>query len=403
MSLFLPARRARERAPLAAPHPVALLAIVLACASLGELALFRVDWRPLIESKNDLRSMIVAAEALLSHRPLYDATNLCIGCYPSPFTYLPGSVLPFAPLAGMDPYLAFAIFTGLSAALFAGGVAALLVRELGARPALALALGAGGLLLFPSIDNVLWGQSQLALVGLVALGLALPPVAGGILIGVASYYKLYPALLLGALLLSGDRRRAAAGLATALGIGLAGLALFGLETHRAFLAFLPRLADFFNGPSHALANYSVRNHLGIHGAPDALVRAVALLTPCAWALGAWRLRRSGALCRAWTLGAMLLISPIVWRSYFLMALPIGILLYPHIRGRSGAWQWIYVTCLALALTAGLNMFVPPLAAAPPLPTIGIAGLCGLCLAVGRAEARDEGATRALDGAMEPER
>src|SRR5436853_4055536 len=100
-----PARGSRSGPPRFA----ITLIIGLAGLSAGMLALYRVDWRPLIEGKNDLWSMVGAAQAFLQGRPIYDATNLCIGCYPSPFTYLPGSLLPFVSLVGINAYLAFAL------------------------------------------------------------------------------------------------------------------------------------------------------------------------------------------------------------------------------------------------------------------------------------------------------
>jgi hypothetical protein len=379
---------ARSQAPM--PAPIIISLFVLLCISLGELGLLRVDWRPLIETKNDLRSMIVAAEAFMSGQPIYEATNLCLGCYPSPFTYLPGSLLPFVPLAGRDPYLAFTLFTTLSVLIFVAGVAALLRSEIGCRSRAALLLASSGLLLFPVADNIYWGQSQLLLVGAVALGLASPPLIGGILIGVASYYKLYPALLIGAWVLAGDWRRALAGIGTALLLLLASLAYFGVEQHMQFIAFLGRLADFFNGSGHSLANYSLRNHLGLWGAPALLVRALAPLLICAWLAAAWRLRRKRRLCFALTIGATMLISPIVWRSYFLLAIPMAILLYPHVRNSSKALQWIYGASIVAMLTAGINVFVRALAAWPPLPTIGVVIFCGLCLFLDRHPAHVDG-------------
>src|SRR5215813_7336022 len=94
-----------------APRFVIILFLCLLCFSLGMLALFHVDWRPLIEGKNDLWSMIGAADAFLHNRPIYDASSSCVdsGCFPFPFAYPPGSLLPFIPLVGLNPYLAFAL------------------------------------------------------------------------------------------------------------------------------------------------------------------------------------------------------------------------------------------------------------------------------------------------------
>src|SRR5207247_7361850 len=123
----------------------------------------------------------------------------------------------------------------------------------------ALLAGLGALLLFPAVDTILWSQSQMLLTGVIALAFVAPPVVGGILIGVAGYYKLYPALLIGTFVLTGDRRRGIAGIATIAALGLASLAFFGLALHLEFLRFLAGLVTFFSAPLYHVANYSLHS------------------------------------------------------------------------------------------------------------------------------------------------
>jgi len=357
-----------------------ILLLCLLCLSLGMLTLFHVDWRPLIEGKNDLWSMIGAADAFLHNRPLYDVAHPCAnsGCFPFPFAYPPGGLLPFIALVGMPPYWAFALFTGLSVAVFVLGVVLLLRRYTGCSRGQALVIGLGGLLLFPAVDNILWGQSQLLLTGMIALAIAAPPVAGGLLIGVASYYKLYPALLIGAFWLSGDRRRGGVGAATVAVLGLASVAFFGLGPHLEFLRFLAGLVAFFSLPQYHIANYSLRSLLVFYDLPARLVDAATLLLALVWALGAWRLRGDRQRCYAFTLGASLLMSPIVWRNYFLLGILIAILLYRHVWSQRIVVRSIYAFGVLAVLTAGLNLFVPALASVPTVPLLGVVALCSLC-------------------------
>jgi hypothetical protein len=362
------------------PRWIVILLLCLLCLSLGMLTLFHVDWRPLIEGKNDLWSMIGAADAFLHNRPIYDVAHPCAnsGCFPFPFAYPPGGLLPFIALVGVRPYWAFALFTGVSVGMFVLGVALLLRRCTGCSRGQALLIGLAGLLLFPAIDNILWGQSQLLLTGVIALAIAAPPVAGGLLIGVASYYKLYPALLIGAFWLSGERRRGGVGAATVAVLGLASLAFFGLGPHLEFLRFLASLVAFFNLPQYHIANYSLRSLLVFYALPAQLVETATLLIALGWALGAWRLRGDRQRCYAFTLGASLLMSPIVWRNYFLLGILIAILLYGHVRSQGIAVRSIYAVGVLAVLTAGLNLFVPALARVPTVPLLGAVALCGLC-------------------------
>jgi Glycosyltransferase family 87 len=362
------------------PRLIVILLLGLLCLSLGMLTLFHVDWRPLIEGKNDLWSMIGAADAFLHSRPLYNVAHPCAnsGCFPFPFAYPPGGLLPFVALVGVQPYWAFALFTGLSVGVFVLGVVLLLRRYTRCSRGQALAVGLGGLLLFPAVDNILWGQSQLLLTGMIALAITAPPVAGGLLIGVASYYKLYPALLIGAFWLNGERRRAGVGAATAAVLGLASLAFFGLGPHLEFLRFLASLVAFFSLPQYHIANYSLRSMLVFYDLPMRLVDLATLVVSLGWALGAWRLRDDRQRCYAFTLGASLLMSPIVWRNYFLLGIPIAILLYRYVRSHGIVVQSIYLVGVLMVLTAGLNLFVPALASLPTVPLIGVVALCGLC-------------------------
>jgi len=54
------------------------------------------------------------------------------------------------------------------------------------------------------------------------------------------------------------------------------------------------------------------------------------------------------------------------------------LLYARVRTRGRTVQALYVAGVVAMLTAGLNLFVPALAAVP-LPLLGTISLCGLCM------------------------
>ena len=114
------------------------------------------------------------------------------------------------------------------------------------------------------------------------------------------------------------------------------------------------LVAFFSLPQYHIANYSLRSLLVFYDLPARLVDAATLLLALVWAIGAWRLRADRQRCYAFTLGASLLMSPIVWRNYFLLGIPIAILLYGHVRSQSIVVRLIYAVGV---LANGRHVFV----------------------------------------------
>jgi hypothetical protein len=355
--------------PRSAPDRRFLLAIIFLAISVMTwmYTLLNTDVALMITQRNDLRAAIDAAANLVYGQPGAPPVRASSADI---FIYPPATAAAFIPLLPLDPYLAFAIFTLLSYLVYGSSLIALCRRlGYGRRAGLWVALLGG--LIVPALNNVIWGQSQLLLVGMILWAILAPSrLVGGLLIGLASYYKLYALLMLAAFFICGERRRAAIGLATLAGIGLLGLATIGWAKHLEFLNGLSIMTEI--GARISFSLYGVFSSFGLELSP-------AYGTPllgAAWLLGAWRLRRSPMACYAFTFGATLLISPIVWLHYFVFMVPPVIMLYRPAMAQAGPIRLAYILSALLVLNTGLiNTYV----AARPLLIAAIFGVLALAL------------------------
>jgi hypothetical protein len=230
----------------------------------------------------------------------------------------PISALLFRAFDVADPWLAFRIWQGISAALYAVAVA-LLLRRYAGRSWPALALWAFALAGF--WDTLFLGQIYIPLV-LAAVGAWLllergRAVWAGILIGLLVSMKpnflVWPALLF----LAGYSRPALVAGGTVAGISAIPLVVFGPEVYGEWFKLIASDRDraFF------LTNASFAGLAARAGVPAlGLALGVALLLGlAAWAF--WR-KPDPMRASAFALLASLLASPLGWIQYTLFLLPV---------------------------------------------------------------------------------
>lgn len=319
----------------------------------------------------DLAAYTAAAGRLLHGEPIY-TLPIVQGGNPPNYLYPPLIALLFT-LLGPYP-LAWWIWALFSLACW-GGAIAVLLGEL--RLPLGQRLGERGwplliaaLLVFPPVSaHLIWGQVGLPI--LLCLSLSWRDLRrgqegrAGMLLGLAIAIKLYPALICLPLLI---RRRwhafaAAGGLASILVAG--SFAWVGVEQTVFYVReMLPAASDHGVGDP---GNYALREFLG--GQLGFVLITFVVLTPLAL------LARRAPLHSSLALGitAVLLLSPVVWAHYFVLAL------LPWLEALSQASRaTLVLLALIFALLASASaVFYVPLALVPLahlLPTLGVVGL-----------------------------
>lgn len=178
----------------------------------------------------------------------------------------------------------------------------------------------------PVLAHLFWGQLQLLLL-LVLVGSWLclrreRDVAAGVLLGLAIALKIFPALLLVPLLAQRRWRCIATAALTALGALLLSFAAVGWDQGWYYLTTV--LPDV----NRALGQYSpgnnsitsmLRNAIGDGSVADGLSLVIRVVIVSAVAFGAWQLRDNAARACALGITMLLLVPPVIWEHYFVLA------------------------------------------------------------------------------------
>jgi len=278
---------------------------------------------------SDLRSYFDGAQRLRSGLPLYrpDFNLLRDGAYQFIYPPLPAFLLLPMPTyqAAWWCWAAFSIICWLLAL-------ALLLRELSGdirrevsvvwRPVLVAAL----INLPPVLSHLFWGQLQLLLL-LILVGSWLclrreRDVAAGVLLGLAIALKIFPALLFVPLLAQRRWRCVAIAALTAIGVLVLSFAAIGWD--QGWFYFTRVLPDV----NRALGQYSpgnnsitstIRNAIGDGRIADGLSLVIRTVIVGAVAFGAWRLRKNSAHACALGVTMLMLVPPVIWEHYFVLA------------------------------------------------------------------------------------
>jgi alpha-1,2-mannosyltransferase len=178
----------------------------------------------------------------------------------------------------------------------------------------------------PVLSHLFWGQLQLLLLLLlVGSWLCLRrehDIAAGVLLGLAIALKIFPALLIVPLLAQWRWRCVAAAALTAIGVLMLSFAAVGWDQGWFYLTtVLPEV-------NHALGQYSpgnnsitstIRNAIGDAGMADGISLVMRTAIISAVAFGAWRLRNNTARAYALAVTMLMLVPPVIWEHYFVLA------------------------------------------------------------------------------------
>lgn len=230
----------------------------------------------------------------------------------------PASLLLFAPLAWLDPYVTIKVQWWLGLAAYAGFIGFTLHRN--PRPN-AMLLGVWALALPAFWDGIRMGQIYLPMMIAVAAAWHLMerdrPLAAAIVIGCLAALKpnllVWPALLF----IAGHRRMGVtAGLVFA-GASLLPLPFFGAGV---YVQWFEMLSGDLGDRSGFFTNATVMA-IGVRAGSHLLGIALALMV-LAWAAHrAWRARLSMTETSAIAIGVATLASPVAWMHYLLLLLP----------------------------------------------------------------------------------
>lgn len=348
---------ARLRAVAGDSLPVVMLCLVALFVALDAInfSLFALgdDWGPLwvaghLAWTNPVKAYDFHLVSSLQ-RPLVGAIA------ERPFVYPPSALLLFSPLALLPFLVSFGLFMLASLMAFerASSRIGAQVLLLFLAPAVVLAAMAGQPTLLVS-----------ALILFALLRLDENELHAGVLFGVAAMIK-PPLLLLAPIALAGGGywRALAASAATALGIGIASLAAFGVDSWVAWLSALPRFDAVVTGFEpllrNALTPHAMAVRLGLPAAGASFFAAVVAI-PVAWLTFA---RVKDVRIRLVALvGGALLISPYAM-NYELAGLAPAVAAMSFRRARDGIvpaiWAgslFVNVSILGLLAVYGWALF-----------------------------------------------
>ncbi len=414
------------RALLARPIPGPRFWVACWPAALLACALLAADG-PLLRAdildpgrESDFKSFYLAARLAGRGGDIYDLEQLQAAAgaqgIPGPvFPYLYPPLLAHAlrPLAMLSPPAAQQAWAWLGVVLFSlvmitGAAAA--ARHLAPDPArpslghalLALLLGAGLCLLLPYRNNLLLGQVNLLVLAALAVPLSsrgrVAARWGPPLWALAALIKVTPAVLLAYPLARRRPREALGGVAWALGLAAACLALGGVGPWRAYLAHLPGLAHGQQIPGLFPAedpiNFSLVGALlrwtggAPWAAPLAQASAAALLGLAAWAVSRVPGERAASPGQLPLLVIMVAASPLAFRHHVIYLYPAACLALAHaLRAPAGLRGALALGGLVAALGvagADLPQLYPQLALGPAaaraVTSLNLYALLGLYLA-----------------------
>lgn len=296
-----------------------------------------------IYARNDLRTIINAIPDFLNGKSLYKNENGYTG-----YIYPPLSIYVFVPLSYFDALTAFLIFTIVGWLIYFIGTVQLIKSVTTITTAHAGLIAAIPLLFYPSMDNLFWGQSQLLIVGLISLGLTQKSdIVGGLLLGLVTYYKVYPLIIIGCLILNRDYRRAIYALIFFALFVVISVFTFGIAEH---LRFLDALAYVSNRYIHIAQ--SLKTTLQRFAIPNTVISVLPVLY-AVYFLILYKLNEQKQRL-AFGLLSVFILNQIIWRNYYVIIIPIAILLYPTVAQKSH-YRASYVLACILCFSSGLDM------------------------------------------------
>ncbi len=312
-----------------------------------------------------------------------EAGQLLVG-----FLYPPPSALLFVPLAYGDRATAFYAF-GL--VILAAAIIALLLwgrllaRDEHAPPPIAMAaLCAMALVAGPIAENWLGQVDTILLLICVAAIVCLRsdrPVAGGALIALGCWVKIYPVLLLIDLALQPRARRAITSFSiTAMAIPALSLLVLPMSLFADyFTVLLPAMSGrtIVNIDNQSLMAVAGRTGVSLRQALDTyqavpvstLWRALITGTGLAGiaAIG-WRVRRCpGLIPVAWVLATIPLIAPLGWGHSYAYAMPLWILVAANAWARRARFAGVAAVAILIALLPTAHHRLP--IGTDPLPAL----------------------------------
>jgi alpha-1,2-mannosyltransferase len=178
----------------------------------------------------------------------------------------------------------------------------------------------------PVLSHLFWGQLQLLLLlMLVGSWLCLRRernVAAGVLLGLVIALKIFPALLIVPLLVQRRWRCVAAAAFTATLALTLSFAAVGWDQGWFYLTrVLPdvnRLLGQYSPGNNSITS-TIRNAIGNGWVTDGLSLAIRTAIVGAVAFGAWRLRKNSAQACALGVTMLMLVPPVIWEHYFVLA------------------------------------------------------------------------------------
>lgn len=278
---------------------------------------------------SDLLSYFDGSQRLRSGLPLYPPDFNLLRDYPYQFIYPPPLAFLLLPIptyqAAWWCWATFSIICWLLALV-------LLLRELLEgirlkvsvvwRPVLLAAL-----INFPPVlAHLFWGQLQLLLL-LMLVGSWLflrreRDVAAGGLLGLAIAFKIFPALLIVPLLVQRRWRCVAMAVFTAALVLLLSFAAVGWDQGWFYLTrVLPDVNRALGqySPGNNSITSTIRNAIGDGWLANDLSLAIRAAIVGAGVFGAWRLRTDAARACALGVTMLLLVPPVIWEHYFVLA------------------------------------------------------------------------------------
>jgi hypothetical protein len=265
----------------------------------------------------------------------------------APWQYPPTFALLIAPLALLPYPAAFALFMGLTLALYLWLIHAILPDRRAILAALAFSA---------AFVNALGGQNGFLSAALLGGGLMLletRPVAAGVLIGLLAYKPHLGLLVPFVLAAGGYWRTIAAATAAALIFALAAWLAFGTESWEGFWRHLPVAGAYLREgalPWDKMASiFAAARLLGAGETLAGTLHAVVALAVSVLAIDAWRRGNGADLRVALAVAATALVSPFIYDyDLVLLAIPIAILAADGLRS---GWMPGLRTLLVIAWLA----------------------------------------------------
>jgi hypothetical protein len=336
---------------------------------------------------SDLRAFFEGAARLQAGRPLYE-TDVDFYDTPIQYIYPPPIALLLQPLHGY--ITTWWVWAGVSLLAWVAALA-LLLRELSSElhervpPAWWPLLLAELIAFTPVLSHFFWGQTQLQLLLLLVISWMFlrrgRDVPAGIVLGVAIAIKIFPLLLFVPLFARQRWRCLIAATLSAAAVLALSYTIVGWDQAYVFFAdVLPRHsgAVIANSTAHTTIAAMLTNAFGAPAFSYYASLLVRGLVMAAVLYGAWRMRDAA---QAFALGmtTLVLVTPVVWEHYFVLAyLP-----WLDALARSSRRQQPVLIVAYFLFAAAMLIYYTPnhllLAAAQLLPILGAFLLLGVQL------------------------